>query len=319
MKIVLRGSTKYLELDGGLKNLEYLMLNLPHACNYKCLKCCNFGRASEGHPLSRTEIFGLIDEAKSVGGRVLVIAGEGEPLLDKKIRSIVAKADNAGLIPYIFTNGSLLNERTTRFFRDHNTSLVINLDSLSRHTYERLSGVKGSFATIMSNLDDVRKIFSNTYSKIEGYNVRRIAINTVVSSHNVLEAKRMQEFCGDDFVLVYNTPMSIGKASADLSFKTNKEMEEKIKQLSGKTIPLGTSFDGNWCAYMRNGISVGASGEILACAYSLESASKFGNIRSDGLRKHVGKANLAVDDFYRKKGHSRCILRHQAYSSFLKD
>ncbi|MBU0471631.1 MAG: hypothetical protein KKF65_03335, partial [Nanoarchaeota archaeon] len=68
-----------MELDGGLRNLEYLMLNLPYNCNYKCSKCCNDSRGnSTKKPLSSDEIHELIIETKRLGTRVLVIAGEGE-------------------------------------------------------------------------------------------------------------------------------------------------------------------------------------------------------------------------------------------------
>jgi len=316
MKKILCGSAKHLELAGGIKGLDYLMLNLSNKCNYRCLKCCNSGRASSKQPLTSKEIFNLLDEVKALGARVLVVAGEGEPLVDNRINKIVAKADKVGLIPYIFTNGSLLSEKTARFFRKHNASLVINLDSLDERKYELLSGVNGSFAKVMDNLERVRDIFSNAYFTIKGFEVSQIAINTVVSRYNVLEAEQVKEFCGKDFVLVYNTPMNIGRASSDSSFRVDEELSKKIKALSAKTIPLGTTSDRNWCAYMRNGVSVGVDGEILACAYSLETAGKFGNVRQGKLSEYVGKANLTVDKFYKKKGHSRCILRHEDYSGF---
>ncbi|MBU0530068.1 MAG: radical SAM protein, partial [Nanoarchaeota archaeon] len=233
MNKILVGSTKHLELcsNGKLNCVEYLMLNLPFRCNYKCKKCCNRQRETveEGTPLSIDEITRLIHEAKDLGIRVFVIAGEGEPLLDKNIMQIVREVDKAGLIPYIFTNGSLLDNRTIRYMKEHNASLVINLDSLDRKTYENLSGVEESFEIITKNLDTVRGVFSDTFSEITGHSLRRIAINTVVSQHNINELQNIEDFCGDDFALVYNVPIIIGRAIGNSSFKNLGRIEKKIK------------------------------------------------------------------------------------------
>ena len=109
-RALLRGSAPHFTKIGALneESFPYLMLNVPFACNYRCLKCCNL---TESHPqeslrkrLTLDQLQQLIEEASSLGFSVLVIAGEGEPLLDKNFRSIVALAARNRLIPYIFTN-----------------------------------------------------------------------------------------------------------------------------------------------------------------------------------------------------------------------
>jgi organic radical activating enzyme len=310
MEKILVGSARHLELDGGLRDLEYLMLNLPYSCNYRCSKCCNASRGdAEGQPLSFEEIHGLITEAKDLGMRVSVIAGEGEPFLDKNIVRIIKSANDTGLIPYIFTNGSQLDDRTTKFLRDNGASLVINLDSLDKEVYEELNGVKGSFQKAYNNIQSVREQFSDAKSYFGGYELRRVAINTVDSHKNKGELAKIRDFCGDDFVFVCNTPMHIGRAAINAQFK------DVIPDLG--TMPLGTTSDGIWCAYMRNGISVGANGDILMCAYSLESSGRLGNICDGGLEKHKDAAKSAFDSNYGLANHPRCILRDPKYGEFI--
>jgi MoaA/NifB/PqqE/SkfB family radical SAM enzyme len=274
-----------------------------------------------------------MEEAKDLGMRVLVIAGEGEPLLDVRLPEVVRKADETGLIPYIFTNGSRLDKDFSQFLKNHNASLVINVDSLRKKTYEELAGTDGSFDDVIENLKVVRDAFVETYSQIEHYGLRRIAINAVVSKRNMLEIftrkqlcgeedaiiQPFQDFCGDDFVLVYNLPITIGRASADRNFDLSDADKELVHRLLEDLVPLGTRSDGIWCAYMRNGISVGATGEILTCAYSLESAGLLGNVREGGLKGHLGVANSVTDNFYGRNGHSRCILRHPCYGKFIQE
>ncbi|MBU0471273.1 MAG: hypothetical protein KKF65_01515, partial [Nanoarchaeota archaeon] len=229
--------------------------------------------------------------------------------LDENILKIINQANIEGLTPYIFTNGSMLDINTTQFLRDNGASLVINIDSLNKETYEELTGVKDSFKRIYNNIQKIRSQFKDTYSQIGNYGLRRVAINTVVSHKNKGELVKIQDFCEDDFAFVCNKPMNIGRAIG------NAQFSDVVSNLD--TIPLGTTSDNTWCAYMRNGISVGANGDILICAYSLESAGLLGNIRQDGLRQYIGVANKRVDEFYHKTTHSRCILRHPEYQKFI--
>lgn len=312
MEKLLVGSARHLELTG-LRELEYLMLNLPYTCNYRCQKCCNASRSSASQSLSLLlsidEIKKLTDDAKDLGIRVLVVAGEGEPFLNQNIFEIIRHAHEKGLIPYIFTNGSRLDHDTARFLKDNNASFIINLDSLEEQLYEEQNGVKGSFQTVYANIQGIREIFRDTYSHTADYELRRVALNTVVSRNNLHEMDKIKEFCSDDFAFVCNSPMNLGRAAGDAQFLGVVPNVD--------TIPLGTLLDNHWCAYMRNGISVGANGDVLVCAYFLETAGHLVNIRNIALKDAVGRANAVVDSFYEQNGHSRCILRHPNYQELI--
>jgi len=310
MDNLLTGSARHFELLGGLRRFDYLMLNLPYICNYRCEKCCNYREESvSGEALTLGEINKLIDDGKDLGMRVLVIAGEGEPFLDNRIMAIIQHANAAELIPYIFTNGSKLDKDTAQFLKENKASLVINVDSLNEGMYDRLTGVKNGFRVAYENIQGIRGQFKDTYTQIGVYGLRRIAINTVVSVLNQGELAQIKDFCQEDFAFVCNTPMKVGKAAGNSIFSEAVSIVD--------TIPLGTTSDGLWCAYMRNGISVGAKGEILTCGYSLDSEGFLGNVRNGGLKRYRSIANSAVDDFYNRHGHCRCILRHPRYDQFI--
>jgi|GEM_PF-5476663 len=247
------------------------------------------------------------------------MAGEGEPIISKDFREIINKANNSGLIPYIFTNGSQLDKDTVHFLKDGNATIIVNMDSLVEERYEALT--KGNFSNIMRNIAYLRESFRDNIDHTEKYDISRIAINTVVSPHNVFEMfpegdEPMRKFCGSDFALVYNLPIFIGNATQS-DFQIREGILKKIQTRTSKNIPLGTTSDGLWCAYMTNGISIGKSGEILTCAYSLESAGSIENIRARGLAYYIGKAKKDTTNFYKTEGYSRCILRHPKYTQFI--
>ncbi|VVC02283.1 Coenzyme PQQ synthesis protein E [uncultured archaeon] len=315
---LLRGSATYWYMKSTLEPLTYLMLNLPYACNYNCLKCCNAWEGRQKNkPLSMPEIANVISEASGLGMKSLVITGEGEPFLNSKIRKILKTANGERLIPYIFTNGSRLGKETVSYAVEFGASLIISIDSLVEKTYERLAQTPGSFRTLMQNIENVRESFAPTIEHREKFDIVRVAINAVVSADNYSELfltdgrQLMHEFCGKDFALAYNTPMERGNAK---SFPNFTRIPDGAVYAS--TLPLGTFED--WCAYMHNGISVGYDGSILACGYSLQSERRLGNVKDGGLAKYRGIANKTIDRFYSKFSHERCLLRHPKYEVYIK-
>ena len=195
MEKLLVGSARHLEYSKS-HSLSYLMLHLPFACDYNCTQCCNKVQFThDGPPLSLVEIKSLIDEAKSLSFSVLVIAGEGEPLLDRNFREIVRIANEKGLMPYIFTNGRHLNPDMLDFLKHQNASLVINLNSLKEEAYESLNRRPGSCKEVQKNIANLRAAFSDTHAELSGYGLRRIAINTVLSKLNKEEIPKIIDFC----------------------------------------------------------------------------------------------------------------------------
>lgn len=327
-RIVLRGSVPHLASIGVLneKSLPYLMLNLPFVCNYRCLKCCNL---TESHPqeslrkrLTLDQLQQLIEEASSLGFSVLVIAGEGEPLLDKNFRSIVTLASRNRLIPYIFTNGTRLDEDAINFLAEHTASLIISLDSLDSQRYAQLSGKNHSLKTVLTNTERCRTVYSRLHEQTPFGKLVSLAINTVVTLLNMDEVEHIQQFCGDDIVFVCNRPTRIGLAEKnwELLYGSRPETSDVdliIERFSKEHGPLGSTSDSRWCAYMRNGVSIGYDGSILTCAYAIETAGSYGTYRQGKLRDVSANVMNSVAAFYVENDHSRCILRHPRYHEFV--
>jgi len=328
-QLVLRGSAPHLEQLGLLVNGKspYLMLNLPFACNYRCLKCCNqttrpLSRPIR-NPLSMNEICAVLDEAGKFGFSVLVLAGEGEPLLDRSLHEIVEAAISNGLLPYIFTNGSMLTPGNIRFLAKNRASLIINLDSLNASHYQRLSGGSASLRTVLDNISNCRAVYRNLQEGTASGKVVSVAINTVVTKINVGEVDDLARFCADDIVFVCNRPTRIGLAEENWSMLFGMESdssdsaEQVIDRYSQANGPLGTASDGLWCSYMKHGVSVGFDGNFLACAYAIDTAGYYGFYSEGNLRTANELIMRSVNEFYLKAGHSRCVLRHPQYQDWL--
>ncbi|MFZ2192767.1 MAG: radical SAM protein [Candidatus Moraniibacteriota bacterium] len=316
-KLILRGSAQYLHLAGSKfikSEIDYIMLNLPFECNYQCLKCCNRFREYNLGNLSLTKIKESILRLQKVGAKVLVIAGEGEPVINKNFRAIVKFANKNKLIPYIFTNGSVINEKLAKFLAQNNASLIINMDSFEEEKYNHYVNKKGAYKNLIKNIKVIRKIYTNNIYSYHKSTVVSLAINLVLNNENYKQIEKIKKFCGDDIVFVVNKPIDIGSAS-----KNNKKYNKVKNIIIDKDVsyPLGTLVEGRECSYMKNGISIGSDGKILTCAYALETQNLYGDIFNsiEGIGKKVLKS---VNDFYKKYGFSRCILRHPKYHEFIR-
>lgn len=82
-----------------------------------CNAACSCARATSMSTAASTGIMGLdeykkrIDKVVRLGGRKIVLAGFGEPLIDKTLEQKSAYAKQYGLNAYIISNASLLTRK----------------------------------------------------------------------------------------------------------------------------------------------------------------------------------------------------------------
>lgn len=327
-KLILRGSATHLSKLGlfNIGLLPYLMLNMPFLCNYRCLKCCNLKINSQTksnyEQMSLTDIQTLLEEAGDSGFKVLVFAGEGEPLLNKQFRDIIAFAIRNGLLPYIFTNGTMLNQENINFLAEHKASLIISLDSLTPVRYARLTAKNGSLERLLSNIQLCRSVYSSLQEQTSFGKVVSLAINTVVTRINVDEIDNIRRFCADDIVFVCNRPTRTGLAEKNWTLLYGSsfddlEIDAIIERHSKTNGPLGSTLDGQWCAYMKHGVSVGYEGSFLACAYATDTAGLFGTYKKGMLKQANNLVMDSINYFYMQNGRCRCILRHPSYHDWI--
>lgn len=326
MPLILRGSAIDLnrKLRLGTNPIDYVMLNLPYRCNYRCLKCCNWSRPTiAGDRLMVSQITEALKKLRALGARVLVIAGEGEPTIDLYFREIVDLASDISLIPYIFTNGSMIDEDLAGWLASKGASLIINIDAFDGRLYDELTGARDGLAQVLENLASIRRNYRHLlHTLADGMSVTSLAINTVLSQQNLGQVERIRQFCSDEIVFVVNEPIDIGRAKRN--WQTFKDADLSV--VTEANTPLGT-LPGQPCSYLRHGISIGADGSFLPCAYALETAGSFGNVLTDDIADAHKTVLDAVHRFYAQCDPlvscygehvwPRCLLRHPRYQEFV--
>lgn len=131
-------------------------LEVTFRCNLRCVHCY-LGDKRSGAPgqpeLTKAEMCGILDQVTDAGTLWLLLTG-GEPFLRPDFLDIYRYAAHKGLIVTIFSNGTLLTPRIADELGELPPFLMeITLYGATEATYERVSGVKGSYARCMQGIE----------------------------------------------------------------------------------------------------------------------------------------------------------------------
>jgi radical SAM protein with 4Fe4S-binding SPASM domain len=139
-----RAADAHIPLNGSIEVTHRCSLNCEHC--YNNLPMSDAGaRASE---LSADELKRIIAEIADAGGLYLLLTG-GEIFARKDFLDVYKYAKSLGFIVSLFTNGTLVTERVADALAADKPFVVeITLYGNSEQTYERLTGVRGSFARV---------------------------------------------------------------------------------------------------------------------------------------------------------------------------
>jgi MoaA/NifB/PqqE/SkfB family radical SAM enzyme len=323
----LRGTPKHLTDKRELASFTYLMLNLPFNCNYHCLKCFNiadddryFTGKQKYIPLD--DRIKIIHEAKDMGGKAVVIAGEGEPALHKDTEKIISETDRLGMIPIIYTNGSTLTEDLIEFYKNTNTSVVISLDSLDPKTYDYFTGTKKQFEKVIKNIENLRKTYRNTIEISGDLKTVRVALNATVTDINENEIQKIKEFCRDDIYFICNPLARYGNAISNWdelirSEESQNRHAQLIRELSESGGPLTLDRKG-FCGYSRWGIGVNPLGDYMTCAYTKKTDGLLGSIKNISLKEAFKHKHIIESAHYGLYGHMPCLIRDASFEDYLK-
>lgn len=323
MKVV-KGTPKHLSTTGELSEFTYLMINLEFDCNYKCPKCFNIVKNKSVHSskevLTLEDRLNLIHQAKYLGGKIAVIAGEGEPSLHKDTTELVSEINSLNMIPIIYSNGRMLNKKLIEFYKKNNTVIVISLDSLNTDRYNLLTGTKNQLKYALRNIQTLRELYKDTIITKEGIIILSIALNTTVSGINHDELPDIRRFCSDDIYFICNPLAPLGNAIVNWDVLMHRESinnySELIKIMSESGGPLTLGSNG-LCGYSEWGIAVNPSGEFMACPYTTQTNGLLGNIKTTSLEKAFKSKHELESKHFQRYGASPCLVRADSFDIYL--
>ncbi len=143
-RIYTKGAKERIPLVGGIE--------LTERCNLKCAHCY-IAYDPKKKEMSSEEIFHTLDEITDAGCLWFLITG-GEPLVRDDFLDIYTYAKKKGLIVTLFTNGTLITPYVADCLKEFMPFIVeITLYGITKETYEKVTGVPGSFKRCREGID----------------------------------------------------------------------------------------------------------------------------------------------------------------------
>jgi len=201
-------------------------------CNLRCVMCARSYKNIKKPDMTLDQLKHILSQFNYA--RDIKLQGLGEPLLNKEFFSMLEFLKGRGLRVEITTNGTVLDEATSRKIIalgvDH---IAISIDSASKKQYEEIrKGAK--FEKVVENLRRFNKLNKNERTKV--------AVWTVATEDNIPGIPDIIKLLSEIGVKNYlvQTPHSWGlsnvkKALKDIDTKRHKNMLLEYKNIANNS------------------------------------------------------------------------------------
>jgi len=201
-------------------------LEITYRCNLKCVFCDRWKVGPEIHAkeLKWSELKKLLFQAKRLNIKLLAFSG-GEPLLRKETINLANLARKLGILTFLNTNGTLIDENNVKIITKSFDQVIISIDSTNPQLHDFFRGVKGTFEKA---LKAIKLLVKNSKRKSQ------VAVQTVFSNKNYQEFLYMQEFFKKLGVPLFAQPIHNISSSlyiANNGFKINNKEYIEIKKI----------------------------------------------------------------------------------------
>jgi len=243
-------------------------IEINRHCNLRCAFCPVEAAPKPPGFMSR-ELFELmLQRVVEYGAPELSLNHYSEPTLTRDLVERIARAVELGLRVRLHTNASLLDEeKISRLAALGGVQLYVNLPTLDRAEYERVTGTK-LFDRVMQNLDLLGKHRVPTALSI---NAPRASADETVRAIN----ERFAALFGDS--IAWPTDSRAGRMDKTEYASTPSH----IGLLAG-------------CAYATQQINVTHEGKVFLCCQDYEQEYVLGDLREQSLRE-IADGERAVE------------------------
>jgi radical SAM protein with 4Fe4S-binding SPASM domain len=181
------------QLHGSLKGRDIpidVSIEITRRCPLVCAHCYNnlpmADRRAQLEELTAAEHFSILDQLAEMGSLWLLYTG-GEIFARPDFLDIYTHAKRQGFLVTLFTNGTLISPRVADYLAEWRPfSIEITLYGRTRETYERLTGVAGSFDRCMRGIELLRD---------RGLPLKLKTVAVTINKHEVWD---MQQFAEEE-------------------------------------------------------------------------------------------------------------------------
>ena len=299
-------------------------------CNYRCILCCVDYKKHKLQNLSKELMLRIIDDFKEVGVKSFLLAGEGEPLLNRHSIDMLQKAKEAGIDGALTTNGVLFTPQVVDKVLDALSWTRYSIQSPRPKKYALIHGTSESdFDTVMENIKYAVKVKKDKNLKVT-IGIQQILINE--NFNVVLENAKMAKELGVDYFTIKRFskhPSNTYDVPEDL-FKKSIPQFKEAEKLSDKSFTVlirWNQFDNqpktyNKCRGLPFITQILANGGVYPCCQFFDKEEfSYGNLYDNTLKEvldseHAKKIMKFIEEKYDIK---KCMTycRHHSTNIFL--
>ncbi len=277
----------------------YIEISPIGACNHRCTFCAVDYIGYQTVSLDADMLAQRLAEMGRLGVKSVMFAGEGEPLLHKRINDIVVAAADAGIDVSFTSNASLLPKGFIERALPHVSWLKASINAGTRETYAKIHRAPAQhFDNAIANLTAMAR------TRDDQKLATTLGAQILLLPENVDEIETLAKRCRDEVGLDYLVvkPYSQHKHSLThdyegLDYRPFLALEEKLAAL--RSAKFNVVFRANTMRKLGGGHRyhhcysvpflwgyIMASGVVSGCsAYLLDPRFEFGNINDAGFQE----------------------------------
>lgn len=259
------------------------ILETTYRCNLRCAHCYVNKPAGDAAcraaELPTERLARLVDEIAEAGAFHVLLTG-GEVLVRPDFEALYLRCLERGLLVTVFTNGTEVTERVADLLARHRPHRVeVSLYGMTRETYERVTGVPGSFERCLAG---IRRLHSRALP---------LKLKTMALSWNAHEVAAMRAFaeelgvpfqvdsllnarvdCGANRNAELQLPAAEAVALERQDEKAFAQLEEQARRTVGPRPDAGPAQPLYTCGAGLTGFTVDPYGRLQLCQLSRRNA-----------------------------------------------
>lgn len=296
---------QFLEVDSDWEKAKhvypiYVEFSPVGACNHRCRFCAYDYIGYKPETMDVEMLRERIPELASLGTKSIHFAGEGEPLLHKKINEIVSITHTAGIDIAFTTNGTLLNEKFVQQSLKKIEWIKVSLNAGCSATYDAIHrGKSGDFDKVIDNLK-----YATQYKRSNGLQCV-IGAQCVLLPENASEIIQLANICRDVIGLDYlvikpysQHSFSNTRIYENIDYLPYLNLEQQLKEFNSETFKVvfrkntmkkySEPIEQRYCTCYSTPFfwaHIMTNGDVYGCpAYLTDKRFYYGNINQQTFR-----------------------------------
>ncbi|NVN91084.1 MAG: radical SAM protein [Desulfuromonadales bacterium] len=276
--------------DGRLLSME---IEFNQSCNFRCIYCYASDTPVRRNELTKDEFLGVIDQARELGARKIIILG-GEPMLYPHIMEMIRHIRSKGMDVELFTNGANITPEVARELYANDVRAVLKMNTFDESLQDTLSGCKGAHGQIQEAFENLKQA---GYPSAD----HPLGISSIICQQNIEELPRMWEWLRDQGILPYlemMTPQGGAREHnmLELDSRTLEQFFQRISDLD--RTKYGILWDpqpplvGGECLRHQFSCAVNSEGLVQSC---VGITIPIGDLRTQRLKEILRDSEVVQD------------------------